>query len=157
VFAAVEASRAALARWLDWVTPAYDLREAVRAQRRAVEYWNEGESFQWRIWQRRAPSPLAAPLGPPQQLLGSIDLHTLDWPHRRAELGYWLDDRAVGQGYLTEAGHAIGELGFAVLGFAELVIRCHPDNARSLATARRLGFAEPSIEHDGVIRLVRRR
>ncbi|MEZ4364070.1 MAG: GNAT family N-acetyltransferase [Kofleriaceae bacterium] len=155
VLAAVLASRAELAKWLDWVVPDYDLREAVRNQRRAVEDWRAGYAFQWRIWERR-PGAATAALGPPQALLGSIDVHSIDWRARRAELGYWLASSAVGRGYLTEAGRAVTDVGFARLGFAVLTIRCHPDNVRSIATARRLGYHELAFDADGVVRLSRR-
>ncbi|MBK7533799.1 MAG: hypothetical protein IPI49_00220 [Myxococcales bacterium] len=50
VLAAVRASHADLAPWLSWITSGYDLAEATRGQRRAIEYWNAGDSFQWRLW-----------------------------------------------------------------------------------------------------------
>lgn len=146
VLAAVTASRRELAPWLDWVTPEYDLGEAVRAQRRAIEYWNAGDSFQWRLW-RRGP-------GPPR-FIGSIDLHTIDWADRTAELGYWLDTRETGHGYLAEAGPEIVQLAFTRLGLVHLACLCHPDNARSIAAARRLGFASISFDLDGTVRLGR--
>ncbi len=174
IFTAVRASRAELAPWLDWATPEYDLREALRAQRRAVEYWDAGDSFQWRIWRRDAAAPIdrgrsrarcageAVAFTPPRvssretaELLGSIDLHTIDWAARTAELGYWLDTRATGHGYLVEAGAAIVQLAATLLGFASLSIRCHPDNPRSIATARRLGFTAPTFDLDGTVRLHR--
>jgi RimJ/RimL family protein N-acetyltransferase len=148
VFAAVRASRLELAPWLDWATPEYDLKEALRAQRRSIEYWNAGDSFQWRIWRHDAEAEA-------DHFLGSIDLHTVDWRDRTAELGYWLDSRATGHGYLTEAGHAIIGVAFRLLGFASLAVRCHPDNLRSIAAARRLGFLTPSFDRDGVVCLRR--
>lgn len=136
---AVETSHAELAPWLDWITPGYDLAEARRGQRRAREYWDAGDSFQWRLWTGAAAS----------HLIGSIDLHTIDWDRRTAELGYWLDSRATGRGYMTEAGRAVLGVAFERLGFCALGVRCHPANARSLATARRLGFAALASAPDG--------
>lgn len=146
IFAAIRASRAQLAPWLDWATPDYDLHEALRAQRRSIEYWNAGDSFQWRIWRRDTAAP---------EFLGSIDLHTIDWSDRTADLGYWLDTRATGHGYLAEAGAAIVSVAFTLLGFGHLTIRCHPDNPRSIATACRLGFASPTFDLDGTVCLHR--
>lgn len=145
VLAAVAASRRELAPWLDWVVPGYDLAEAVRAQRRAVEYWDAGDSFQWRLWRRPDDGGGAA------RFVGSIDLHTIDWAERTAELGYWLDTRETGRGYLAEAGPAIVEVAFGRLGFARLTCRCHPANARSIQAARRLGFHARSFDLDGTV------
>lgn len=142
IYEAVVRSRAELSPWLDWLVPDYDLREAERAQRRAREYWDAGDSFQWRLWQRGAA---------PAHFLGSIDLHTIDWDDRTAELGYWLDTRAVGHGFLVEAGAAIINVAFERLGFARLSVRCHPSNKRSLATAHRLGFVAPYLDGSGAV------
>lgn len=138
---AVEASRAELAPWLDWLTPGYDLAEARRGQRRAREYWDAGDSFQWRLWAGAEAT----------HLVGSIDLHTIAWDRRTAELGYWLDSRATGRGYMTEAGAAVLAVAFERLGLLALGVRCHPANVRSLATARRLGFTELARDADGTI------
>jgi RimJ/RimL family protein N-acetyltransferase len=159
VFAAVDASRGELAPWLDWVTPAYDLGEAVRGQRRSREYWDAGDSFQWRIWQRGeadASTPPADSTGSAAAaFLGSIDLHSIDWDQRTAELGYWLDSRAQGQGFIVEAAPPIVEVAFGLLGFARLAIRCHPENARSITAAQRMGFAEVTRDRDGTVCLSR--
>lgn len=146
--AAVLASRAELAPWLDWVIPTYDLGEAIRGQKRSREYWDAGDSFQWRIWQRGSE---------PLRFLGSIDLHTVDWAIRTAELGYWLDTRVHGHGFIAEAGAEIVDVAFGLLGFARLAIRCHPTNARSIATAKRMGFSEVKIDRDGTVCLSRTR
>ena len=92
---------------------------------------------------------------PEAGFVGSIDLHTIAWDARTAELGYWIDTRATGRGYLAEAGPAIIELAFTHLGFARLTCRCHPDNARSIAAARRLGFHALTLDRDGVVCLSR--
>jgi RimJ/RimL family protein N-acetyltransferase len=147
ILGAVHASRAELAPWLDWLTSEYDLAEAVRAQRRAIEYWNAGDSFQWRIW-RRALGPIAV------EFVGSIDLHSINWDDRTAELGYWLDSRCAGHGYVVEAGREITQVAIGLVGFAHLRIRCHPDNTRSIATAQRLGFRISSVDLDSTVVLV---
>lgn len=165
--AAVTASHAQLAPWLSWVIPVFDLAEAVRTQRRAIEYWDAGDSFQWRLWWRAGhPAPFASartrarPASPsatarPLPFVGSIDLHTIDWAARTAELGYWLHTPAAGLGLMAEAGPHVLRVAFELLGFTQLTIRCHPDNTRSLATARRLGFTLRSTDADGAICLTR--
>ncbi len=149
IYEAIEASRAELAPWLDWATPDFDFKEALRAQQRSREYWNAGDSFQWRIWLRDGDAKSSL-------FLGSIDLHTVDWSARTAELGYWLDSRVAGHGYLTEAGLAIVEIAFTLLGFAELSIFCHTANTRSIAVARRLGFHSSLGDVAGAVCLRRR-
>jgi RimJ/RimL family protein N-acetyltransferase len=153
VLASVLASRSELAPWLDWVTQDYDLREAVRGQRRASEYWSAGDSFQWRIWQRLASDVSDASDGgaPGPRFIGSIDLHSIDWDERTAELGYWLDRSAAGHGYVVEAGGVVLDVALTLLGFARLTIRCRPQNLRSIATAQRLGFVRAASQPDGIV------
>ncbi len=146
---AVLRSRAELSPWLDWLVAGYDLKEAERAQRRAREYWDGGDSFQWRLWQRTADRAAGSDGAAP--FLGSIDLHTIDWDDRTAELGYWLDTPAAGQGFILEAGAVILRVAFDLLGFARVSLRCHPQNTRSLATARRLGFVSPFLDGGGAV------
>ena len=64
------------------------------------------------------------------------------------ELGYWLSASAEGHGYVSEA---VARMTRWFLGEGELVrvvIRARPDNARSLAVPRRLGFTR-----EGILRL----
>jgi RimJ/RimL family protein N-acetyltransferase len=55
------------------------------------------------------------------------------------ELGWMLTEAGEGQGYATEAAAALRDWAFATLGLATLVSYCDPENARSIAVARRLG------------------
>jgi RimJ/RimL family protein N-acetyltransferase len=73
-------------------------------------------------------------------LLGSTGFHALDWRVPKGEIGYWIDTRYAGQGYVTEAIEALTEFGLKTLGFRRIEIRCDPLNERSHAIARRLGY-----------------
>ena len=73
-----------------------------------------------------------------------IELYGVVGVHRRAgreyEIGYWFAARARGKGIATEAVRAV----VAALGAARpdcsIVAECHPDNERSRALLRRVGF-----------------
>jgi RimJ/RimL family protein N-acetyltransferase len=75
-------------------------------------------------------------------LLGSVIVHSVDWRHRRGELGYWLVPAARGRGLATRAVRLALAWMFEDLGLERAEIATTPDNAPSLALARRLGFAE---------------
>lgn len=55
------------------------------------------------------------------------------------ELGWLLYDGFEGQGYAFEAARAMRDWAFSVRGLPSLVSYCDPDNARSIALARKLG------------------
>ena len=73
---------------------------------------------------------------------------------RTVEVGWRLHRDAWGLGYATEAGRAGLRDGFERLGLAEIVAFIHPDNARSIAVACRLGLTlreripHPQRPHD---------
>lgn len=61
------------------------------------------------------------------------------WPG--LEVGWVLGRFAWGQGFATEAAVAWRDYAFDVLGAEELVSVVHPDNARSIAVAERIGHS----------------
>jgi RimJ/RimL family protein N-acetyltransferase len=80
----------------------------------------------------------------PRAMRGRVSLLQAD----RAELGYWLDAAVTGQGLATEAMRALLDVAAAVPVFGHAEIRCHGENAPSIAVARRLGFDLASVEAD---------
>jgi RimJ/RimL family protein N-acetyltransferase len=58
------------------------------------------------------------------------------------EIGWHLQRRVWGRGYATEAGRALLAHGHERLGLPRLVALIEPDNARSIAVARRIGMAD---------------
>jgi [ribosomal protein S5]-alanine N-acetyltransferase len=63
----------------------------------------------------------------------------LEWPG--VEVGWMLDPSTWGQGYATEAGDRSVRYGFEEVGEDTLFSVILPENVRSEAVARRLGFA----------------
>lgn len=55
------------------------------------------------------------------------------------ELGWHLFDGFEGKGFVTEAALAVRNWAYDVLGMGPLVSNIHPDNARSIRVAERLG------------------
>jgi RimJ/RimL family protein N-acetyltransferase len=73
-----------------------------------------------------------------------LDLNGVIGVHRRVgqeyEIGYWFAARARGKGIATEAVRAVvGALASSRPG-CSIVAECHPDNERSRALLRRIGF-----------------
>ena len=80
-------------------------------------------------------------------LIGSSGLHRIDWEVRKFEIGYWVDNRFEGKGYVTEAVERITRFAFEELEANRVEIRCDPENVRSRAVAERLDF-----ELEGILR-----
>lgn len=81
------------------------------------------------------------------EFIGSTGLHRIDWDVRKFEIGYWVDTRFEGKGFVTEAVDRITRFAFEVLEANRVEIRCDPENVRSRAVAERLGF-----ELEGIMR-----
>ncbi len=74
------------------------------------------------------------------EFIGSSGLHRIDWEVRKFEIGYWMDSRYTGQGYMTEAVKGICEFAFEHLHARRLEIRCNPRNIRSRKIAESSQF-----------------
>jgi RimJ/RimL family protein N-acetyltransferase len=78
----------------------------------------------------------------PRAATGRVPLADAD----RAELGYWLDNAATGQGLATEATRALFDVAATLPGMTHVEIRCDAANEASAAIPRRLGFHLASVE-----------
>jgi RimJ/RimL family protein N-acetyltransferase len=56
------------------------------------------------------------------------------------EIGYWIRADAAGRGFATEATAALTRVGFEIAGLERIEIRCDPENVRSAAIPKRLGY-----------------
>lgn len=79
------------------------------------------------------------------QLLGSIALMRIDWPHRRAEAGYWLARWGRGQGHATRALQMVSDWGFEALNLERIDLYAATGNAASQRVAERAGFVREGV------------
>jgi Acetyltransferases, including N-acetylases of ribosomal proteins len=85
------------------------------------------------------------------QFIGSSGLHNPNWRIPKFEIGYWIDSRFSGRGYMTEAVQGIADFAFSELKARRVEIRCDSLNARSKAIPERLGFTlEGTFRNDDV-------
>ena len=74
------------------------------------------------------------------QFIGSSGLHNPNWNVPSFEIGYWIDSRFSGKGYMTEAVRGITDYAFEHLNARRIEIRCDRINRRSIAIPERLGY-----------------
>ncbi|MGI2294218.1 GNAT family N-acetyltransferase [Paenibacillus sp. GXUN7292] len=74
------------------------------------------------------------------QFIGSSGLHNPNWDIPKFEIGYWIDTRHSGNGYMTEAVKGISDFAFNELKARRVEIRCDTLNAKSRSIPERLGF-----------------
>lgn len=116
--------------------------EGLRAYReRAVNHARTGSAFSFAIFPAspQADSPI----------LGWINLtNVIHGVFEACNLGYKLDRRMQGQGYMTEAATAGIEFAFDVLNLHRIMAAYMPHNQRSAALLRRLGFTIEGVARD---------
>jgi RimJ/RimL family protein N-acetyltransferase len=78
-------------------------------------------------------------------LLGSISLLRIEWPHQRAEVGYWLAPEGRGAGHATRAVRLICAWGFRTLELGRIDLLAATRNAPSQAVAQRAGFTREAV------------
>jgi RimJ/RimL family protein N-acetyltransferase len=77
------------------------------------------------------------------RLLGGLGLHPRKpggWSVPAFTVGYWIRPSAQGFGYVTEAVGLVVNFALDALSAERLEIACDPNNLRSMAIPRRLGF-----------------
>ena len=75
-----------------------------------------------------------------QAFLGAIFFEKLDERTRQAELGYFIQKEAWGQGLATEAVKTLGFLALYQLGLTDIHIIAHLENRASQRVAEKAGF-----------------
>ncbi|WP_101846325.1 GNAT family N-acetyltransferase [Halobacillus sp. Marseille-P3879] len=81
------------------------------------------------------------------ELVCSTGLHRMDWEVPKFEIGYWVDSRYSGKGYITEAVDGLTEFAFRELKAKRIEIRCDLFNDKSRAIPEKLGY-----ELEGVLK-----
>jgi RimJ/RimL family protein N-acetyltransferase len=79
------------------------------------------------------------------ELVASTGLHRIDWSLPKFEIGYWIDSRFSGKGYMTEAVNRITDFAFHELKARRVEIRCDVKNKKSRAIPERLGYSLEGI------------
>lgn len=79
------------------------------------------------------------------ELIGKCMLFSYDAESKRAEIGFGLGHAAWGKGYINEAGEALIQYGFSVLGLRRIEAEIDPDNQSSAKTLEKLGFSREGL------------
>ena len=80
------------------------------------------------------------------EVVGGTGLHTRVG-ESALEIGYWIRSSRVGAGLATETAASLTRVAFEVCDVDRVEIRVDPENERSLAVPRKLGFVEEATLH----------
>jgi [ribosomal protein S5]-alanine N-acetyltransferase len=91
--------------------------------------------FQFGLWEKSTG-----------RYVGETYLSNPDWHVPSIELGYFLVQVDVGQGYATEAARAVLHYAFNRLNMSRVDLQCRADNTASQRVAERLGFRQEGCQ-----------
>ncbi len=132
LFRLVDSDRARLRQWLPWVDYEESPEDSLDFIQRAQRQYEVHEGFQLGIRYQG-------------QIAGVVGYHTINWPNRHVEIGYWLGGSFEGKGIMTRACSALLTYAFDELMLNRVEIQCAVGNTRSRAIPRRLGFTLEGI------------
>lgn len=72
--------------------------------------------------------------------IGSTSLQSIDWDIPKCEIGYWVNTKFSGNGYMTEAVKELTNFGLNHIKFRRIEIRIESTNLKSRAIPEKLGF-----------------
>jgi RimJ/RimL family protein N-acetyltransferase len=126
---AIEASLEHLRPWLPWAQhEPEDLQATTARLRRCRGQFDLGHDFVYGIFSRNET-----------QVLGGSGLHMRLGEGAR-EIGYWIHCDHINQGLATEVTAALTKVAFSIDKVMRVEIHCDPNNVRSAAVPRKLGF-----------------
>ena len=135
--AAIDANLEHLRPWMPWAQhEPEDLQRKIERLRRWRGEFDLDQDFAYGMFNRAET-----------QVLGGTGLHTRVDAGAR-EIGYWVHKDRINQGLATEATAALTKVAFLIDRVARLEIHCDPNNIRSAAVPRKLGFChEATLRH----------
>ncbi len=135
LYEAIRANREFLREWLSWVESTRTVLDSKAFIDDAMRKYLEGEGVVQGIWSDGV-------------LVGCIGINDISQPHRKASLGYWLDQSHQDRGIMTRAARQVVNYAFHELGLNRLEILCALRNYRSRGVAQRLNFRQEGVLRD---------
>jgi|WetSurMetagenome_2_1015567.scaffolds.fasta_scaffold246120_1 ribosomal-protein-serine acetyltransferase len=123
----VNANRSYLREWLPWLDLTRSIDEMIVFIESTLRQNAGNQGFQTAIWHQG-------------QIVGIIGYHHLEWANRSTCIGYWLDQRSQGKGFMTKACHTLVDYAFNEWKLNRIEIRCAEGNRKSRGIPERLGF-----------------
>ncbi len=84
--------------------------------------------------------------------IGSIGLYRINWDAHRSEIGYILDSKYSGKGYMHEACEALIKFAFEEVDFHSLEAVINADNTASIKVVEKLGFIREAYFKENSVR-----
>lgn len=128
---AIDSSVEHLRPWMPWIqAEPQTLEDKVQLLRTFRGRFDLGQDFVYGVFDREGTA-----------VVGGTGLHKRV-AGEAYEIGYWIRASEAGRGYATELSAALTRVAFELCGVDRVEIHGEPDNVRSLAVPRKLGYRE---------------
>ncbi len=131
LYAAIEANRDHLKRWMPWAE-GQTLQDTLAFIQRTREQLASNDGFQTAVIENG-------------RIVGVIGFHGVSWQHRSTSVGYWLAESAQRRGTMTHAVRTLVDHAFGTWRLHRVEIRVAVDNTRSRAIPERLAFTQEGV------------
>jgi RimJ/RimL family protein N-acetyltransferase len=129
MFAAIDAARDSLSRWLPWLNHHRSAEDSEAYCRRMNAQWALRKDFVLGVWRKDT-----------QQYIGAVGLHNIDWAVPKMVMGYFVCQPHEGHGFGSQAAAAVLEFAFTHLHAVRISASCDTNNERSWRLMERIGF-----------------
>jgi ribosomal-protein-serine acetyltransferase len=133
IYSVIDRCRDVFLPWLGWVKDTNSPKDTLKFLEVVNKDWNSNTQFVYEI-------------SVDKNFVGLISVVNVAWPHKRAEISYWLDTDYTGCGYMAEA-IALIEKELFDNGFNRIVIHTDALNQRSANVALKAGY-----QFEGILR-----
>lgn len=130
---ALKASITELKKWMPWAQSLASLEDTKYFIRQSIRSWESP------FTEHRERTLVVMDVHN-ERFIGSIGMTPLRLLVASFEVGYWIDQRLTGQGFITEAVNGLVRYLWAVHFARRIEIRCEVDNLKSAKVAERLNF-----------------
>jgi ribosomal-protein-serine acetyltransferase len=134
IFEIVDRERAHLRRWLPWVDRTGQASDTLQFIKSTREQFASNDGLTAGIWRGT-------------EYAGTVGTHKIDWLNKKVEIGYWIAAKFQGRGIISEACRLLIDYAFEEWELNRVEIHCAPENTKSCAIPKRLGF-----QFEGVLR-----
>ena len=136
IFNMVDQNRSFLRPWLSFVDKMDTVTFAEHFVHGTIERNQDGQEYAFVLTQNG-------------EAMGRIGIYKIDRQNKIGEIGYWLVEKAQGNGIVTSACKALISFCFLDLLLNRIEIKCGTENYKSQAIPGKLGFKKEGIIRDG--------
>lgn len=126
-------------KWLPWANQKFDEKLMHKFMEYYIDGFKKNREYRYFIYHVQEDS-----------IIGSITLRNISLTNQSADLGYWLDEKYVGNGYIVKSFEILNKK-IASLKIKKIYAKTHDGNYKSIKTLHRMKFQEIYNSHDDAL------